>query len=160
MLDNVPIPENPAGLVYGTILVATLLSAEYSRRETYLTTVGAVIIALIMYWLALAYSEFTGRRLTDAERFTLGAFWKAAKHENSVLMGAGVPIVVIIVLGIFGVDLASALEIGVYTAAGIIIVFEVLIGLWSEGTGRQLIVHTFVGALLGLMIITLRVLLH
>jgi hypothetical protein len=160
VLDNVPLPENPAGLVYGTILAATLLAAEYSRRETYLTTVGAVVVALIMYWLALAYSEFTGRRLKDAEHFTLTAFWKAAKHENSVLMGAGVPIVVIIVCGIFGVDLASALEIGVYTAAGIIVVFEVLIGLWSDGAGIQLVWHTIIGILLGLMIVLLRVLLH
>ncbi len=160
MFDNLPIPENPAGLVYGTILIATLLAAEYSRRETYVTTVGAVIVALVMYWLALAYSEFTGRRLQNAERFTLKAFWKAAKHENSVLMGASVPIVVIIVLGIFGADLASALEVGVYIAAGMIVVFEVLIGLWSDGTRAELVWHTIIGILLGLMIIALRVLLH
>jgi hypothetical protein len=160
VFDSAPIPENPAGLVYGTILVATLLAAEYSRRETYVTTVGAIVIALIMYWLALAYSEFTGRRLKDAEHFTLTAFWKAAKHENSVLIGAGVPIAVIVVCGIFSVDLASGLEIGVYTAAGMIIVFELLIGWWSDARGIQLIWHTIVGILLGLMIIALRILLH
>ena len=47
MLDNVPIPENPAGLIYGTILIATLLAAEYSRRETYLTTIMVFIMVVI-----------------------------------------------------------------------------------------------------------------
>ena len=36
------IPENAAGLVYGTILVATLLSAESAVRETYVKTLVGV----------------------------------------------------------------------------------------------------------------------
>ncbi|HEY3726829.1 MAG TPA: hypothetical protein VGL51_06625 [Solirubrobacteraceae bacterium] len=152
--------ENPAGLVYGTILIATLLSAEYSRRETYLTTTGAVLVALALYWLALAYSEFTGRRIEEGEHFTFSAFWHAAKHEDSVLLGAVVPVGVLVVGWIFGVELGTAVEIGVYTAAGLVVVYELLIGYWSDASGRELIVHTIVGVALGLLIVTLRVLLH
>jgi hypothetical protein len=123
-------------------------------------TLGAVIIALIMYWLALAYSEFTGRRLRDAEHFTLTAFWHAAQHENSVLMGASIPIGAIVVCGIFGVSLTSALQVGVYAAAAMIVIYEVLIGIWSDARGRALVQHTMIGVLLGLMIVALRVLLH
>ena len=36
---------NPGGLVYGTILVATLLAAESPKRETYAKTVAAVASA-------------------------------------------------------------------------------------------------------------------
>jgi hypothetical protein len=152
--------ENPAGLVYGTILVATLLATEFSRRETYPKTVGAVLVALVLYWLALSYSEFTGRRLQDGEHFTLSAFRRAARHEYPVLLGAGVPLAVIVVCWIFGVSLATALAVGVYTAAGMIILFELAIGYWSEGGWRHVLAHTIVGVALGLLIITLRVVLH
>jgi hypothetical protein len=152
--------DNPAGLVYGTILIATLLSAEYSRRESYVTTVGAVLIALALYWLALAYSEFTGRRLKEGEHFTFAAFARAAKHENSVLMGAAVPLAVIVVFWILGGTLGTAVEVGVYTAAGMIVLFELLTAYWSEAGGREILGHTVVGVVMGLLIITLRVVLH
>jgi hypothetical protein len=152
--------ENPAGLVYGTVLIATLLSAEYARSETYLTTVGAVLIALSLYWLALAYAEFTGSRLKEGEYFTPAAFGRAASHEKSVLVGAAGPLAVIVACWIFGVSLGSALEIGVYTAAGMIVLFELLIGYWSEARGWDIVGHTIVGVALGLLIITLRVVLH
>lgn len=152
--------ENPAGLVYGTILIATLLSAEYSRRETYVTTVGAVLLALLLYWLALAYSEFTGRRLEEGEPFTPSAFGRAAGHEKSVLLGAAVPLAAIVACWIFGASLASAVDIGVYTAAGMIVLYELLIGYWSEARGWDIVGHTIVGVVLGLLIITLRVVLH
>jgi hypothetical protein len=155
-----PVRDNPAGLVYGTILIATLLSAEYSPAETYLTTVGAVLIALLLYWLALAYAEFTGRRLQEGEPFTLSAFGRAAGHEKSVLLGAAVPLGVIVACWIFGAGLGSAVEIGVYTAAGMIVLFELLIGYWSEARGWDIVGHTIVGVGLGLLIITLRVVLH
>jgi hypothetical protein len=152
--------QNPAGLVYGTILIATLLSAEYSRQETYLTTVGAVLIALMLYWLALAYSEFTGRRLEEGEYFTPAALGRAASHEKSVLLGAAIPLAVIVACWIFDVSLTTAVDIGVYTAAGMIVLFELLIGYWSEARGWDIVGHTIVGVALGLLIITLRVVLH
>jgi hypothetical protein len=152
--------DNPAGLVYGTILIATLLSAEYSRRESYLTTVGAVVIALMLYWLALAYSEFTGRRLKEGELFKLSAFGRAAKHENSVLIGAAVPLAVIVVFWIVGGSLSAAIEVAVYAAAGMIVVFELLSASWSDASGREIVGHTVVGVTMGLLIITLRVVLH
>jgi hypothetical protein len=154
------VPENPAGLVYGTILIATLLSAEYARQETYVTTIGAVLIALILYWLALAYSEFMGRRLQGGELFRWSAFVKAAKHESSVLVGAAVPLTVLVVFWIVGDSLGSAVEVAVYAAAAMIVIFELLAGYWSEGRGFEIAGHTAVGVVIGLLIIALRVVLH
>lgn len=152
--------ENPAGLVYGTILVATLLAAEYSRRESYLTTIVAVVLALTLYWLALAYAQFTGRRLKEGEHFSFSAFRHAAEHENSVLIGASIPLAVIVVCGLFSVGLGTAVTVGVYAAAALIVIYELLIGYWSEARGRELIRHTVVGVVLGLLIIALRIVLH
>jgi hypothetical protein len=152
--------ENPAGMVYGTILIATLLSAESERNETYAKTVAAVLIALALYWLALAYSEFTGRRIKEGEKFTLSGFKRAAHHEISVLVGAAIPLAAIAVGWIAGADLYTSVEIAIYAAAGMIVLFELLVGYWSDATGRDMLAHTVVGVVLGLLIIALRVLLH
>ncbi len=42
---------NTGGVLYGTITVGSLLGAESATRETYGRTVGAVAIALLLYWL-------------------------------------------------------------------------------------------------------------
>ena len=52
-------PSNVGGLVYGTITVAALLAAERAQRETYPETVGAVLIAIALLWVAHAYAEYT-----------------------------------------------------------------------------------------------------
>src|SRR5947209_10892079 len=91
------IPENAAGLVYGIILVATLLSAESALRETYAKTTVGVLIALTTYWLALTYAGFTGRRLEQQEGASLFLLGRAALHELSVLYGALIPLVSLLV---------------------------------------------------------------
>src|ERR1019366_2743617 len=63
---NAAMPGNTWGLVYGTIAIGALLAAETAQSETYIETVGGVLIALVIYWLAHAYSEFTQSGLTTA----------------------------------------------------------------------------------------------
>src|ERR1700756_2493269 len=58
---------NAGGLVYGTIIVATLLAAESARSETYGKTVGAVALAMLTYWLRVSYSPYSGGGLAEGE---------------------------------------------------------------------------------------------
>ena len=55
-------PDNAAGLVYGTILVATLLSAESALRETYVKTVIGVLVVSMPRFELLGL-QAGGRRL-------------------------------------------------------------------------------------------------
>ena len=153
-------PANPGGLVYGTILIATLLAAEPPRRETYARTVGAVVVAMIVYWLAVSYAEFTGERVREEEAFTPANFARAAVHELAVVYGAVGPLLAVLVCWALGAELPTAITAAVWTAVAIIIAIEVGIGIRAELTGKQLIVQTGMGILLGLMVVALRVLLH
>src|ERR1035441_8833725 len=54
-LQNHSMPTNPGRLVYGTIAVGALLAAESARQETYVETVFAVAITLLLYWLAHSF---------------------------------------------------------------------------------------------------------
>jgi hypothetical protein len=153
-------PDNAAGLVYGTILVATLLSAESAVRETYPKTVVGVLIALATYWLALAYARFTGERLEQSTRATLAGLATAAGHELTVLYGAAVPFISLIGFWIGGASLNTAVIGSVYFADAAIIGAEILIGIRAELKGWALIGQAAMGALLGVLVLALRLLLH
>lgn len=153
-------PTNPAGLVYGTIAVGALLAAESAQHETYTRTVIAVAIALALYWLSYSYAEFTGRRIAEHEPVTLGGMVEAARSELSVLLGAAMPFIVLLVCWAFGVSLYTAVTVAIWTSAAMVVTIEVLIGVRAELTGRQLVLQSAFGAFLGLLIIALRIVLH
>jgi hypothetical protein len=153
-------PANPGGLVYGTILVATLLAAESPKRETYVKTVAAVAVALIVYWLSITYAELTGERIRDDEPFKPAAFVQAAGQQLPVVYGALGPLLVLVVCWAVGVGLPDGVSVAIWTSVAMIIAIEVVLGVRAELTGRQLVVQTSMGVLLGLLVVALRVLLH
>jgi VIT1/CCC1 family predicted Fe2+/Mn2+ transporter len=154
------VPANPAGLVYGTIAVAALLAAESARRETYVRTVGAVLITLVLYWLAYSYAEFTARRLRDQGRFTIAALAQTARHELSILIGATLPLLAVLILWAAGERLTAAVTAAIWTSAVTIVVIEAAIAIRARLPGRDVLRQTAMGAFLGLLVIALRVVLH
>jgi len=151
---------NAGGLVYGAILVATLLSAESAVRETYARTVAAVMVALFAYWLTLSYAEHVGHRLEHGERFELAALWRVAVHELTVLAGAALPLTMLLILWAAGVTLATAVTIAIWVAIAAIIAAEVISGVRADLTGRELAGQIAIGGLLGALVLAIRVLLH
>jgi hypothetical protein len=153
-------PTNPAGLVYGTIAVGALLAAESARQETYTRTIIAVAIALVLYWLSYSYAEFTGRRIEEQQAVTVAGLLDASARELSVLLGAAMPFLALVVCWAAGASLETAVTIAIWTSAAMVVAIEVLIGVRAELTGRQLALQSAFGAFLGLMIIALRIVLH
>jgi hypothetical protein len=151
---------NPGGAVYGVIAVSALLAAESARRETYLKTVAAVLITLLLYWIAHAYAELAGRRLEGGGRLTLGALGESMLHEISLLGGAAIPLVPLLIWWTSGGSLTSAVLAAMWTSAGTIVIIELAAGLRARLTGTDLARQAVLGALLGLMVIALRVVLH
>jgi hypothetical protein len=153
-------PFNPGALVYGTIAVGALLAAESARRETYPKTLAAVGVTLLLYWLAHSYAEFTGHRLETNEPMKIEDLGRSALAELSVLIGAAVPLIELAVFWVAGVSLEDAVRWSIYSSAAIIMVIELVAGLRADLSGRQLLGQTLFGAVLGLMIIALRVILR
>jgi hypothetical protein len=151
---------SPAGLVYGTIAIGALLTAESAQSETYAKSVGAVVITLLLYWLAYSYAEFTGQRLQNGEPFEFGELATAAVKELSVLIGASIPLLVLLIFWGAGARLGTAVSAAVWTSAAMIVIIEFVVGRRANLTGRQLIMQTGFGAFLGLLVLTLRIVLH
>jgi hypothetical protein len=153
-------PDDPGKVVYGTIVVATLLAAESPVRDTYGETAGAVAVAVLMYWLATSYGAFTGERARAGEGFTVSGLRDALLHELAVILGALVPLLVVLACWAAGARLSAAVTIAVSAAIAVIIATEVGLGIRSELGGRELVVRTGFGIVVGVAILAVKLLLH
>ncbi len=151
---------NPARIVYGTILIAGLLAAETANSETYPETVGAVAIALLVYWLAHSYAEFAARRLEDSEPLTVAGLVETMRHELSIVIGAGVPLLILLICWAAGTPLGTAVTASIWTSIAMILLLEVALGVRAELTGRELVAQVTLGGLLGLLVIAIKLVLH
>jgi hypothetical protein len=151
---------NPGGAVYGTITVGALMAAETGQRETYAETVAAVLIALLLYWLAHSYAALAGERLSAGTKLTPAALGEELVHELSMLAGAAVPLLAVLIGWIAGAALATALTAGVVTAAAMVVVIEVVAAIRAELSGRELLAQASVGAVLGCLVFALKAVLH
>jgi L-asparagine transporter-like permease len=151
---------NAGGLVYGTIVVATLLATESARSETYGKTIGAVVLAMMTYWLVITYSHYAGERLEREQAFKYREFARTAVRELSLLYGAALPLLAVLLVWATGGSLTLAVQVAVWVAAVSIVVEELINGIRADLHGRALARQTLVGAVLGLLVIALRLLLH
>jgi hypothetical protein len=146
--------------VYGTITVGTLLAAEGGGSETYGDTLAAVSIAIVLVWLAGAYADFTESRLLRRQGFTLGGFAAGLAHELTIVLAAAPPLLTLVICWAAGVPLTSAVTAAIWTSVAMVVIVEVVVGLRARLNGQQLAMHTALGALFGLLIIALKLVLH
>ena len=159
-LDRLLPGENPAGTVYGTITVAALLAAESSLRDTYPETIGAVIVALLVYWLAHSYAELLGDRLAAHTRLTASGLGRALGRDWAIVRGAGVPLLALLVAWVVGASQEAGVTIGLWACVASLLVFELLAGLRARAQPAELALELCVGAAMGFGVVLLRVILH
>jgi len=155
-----PMRSNLTPAIYGTVAVGSLLAVESARRETYLDTLIGILITLLLYWLAHAYAEFTSDRLRHSEAITVRGLTRALESELTILVGAALPIAVLVCWWIAGAGLSTGVSAAIWTSAATVVMLEVAAGIRAEQSGRKLALQVTIGALLGLLIISLRLALH
>jgi hypothetical protein len=152
--------DNPAGIVYGALIIGALLDAESARSATYGDTVGGVVISLILLWLAHAYAASTAWRLKRRERLEATAVGEALVHEVSILVGGAPSLLAVLIAWAVGAALSSAVTAAVWTSAGVIVVVEVAAGISAQLPRRAFAVQLTFGVLLGIGLIALKSVLH
>ena len=148
------------GAIYGTLTVGTLLAVESARQETYLETLGAVLITLVLYWLAHSYAEFTSWRLRESNAVTLRDLGTALVEWASIPAGAVLPLVALLVAWAFGAALTTAVSAGIWTAVANLVLLELAAALRARRPVLELVLQTLLGTLLGVGIVVLRAVLH
>jgi hypothetical protein len=151
---------DPGCLAYGTITVGGVLAAESAIRETYASTLGGAALALVLYWLAHSYAEFTRQRARSEEPLTVGGLARIVAGEVSVLIGALVPVIVLAVCGLAGVRLTDGDTAATWAAAGMVVLIEFALGIRARLSGSELTLQSGLGLAMGLMVLGLRALLH
>jgi hypothetical protein len=151
---------NPAGSVYGTITVGALLAAESTLHDTYPETVGSVVVALLVYWLAHSYAELLGHRLEAREPLTVRGLGEALGRDWAIVRGAGAPVLALLIAWAVGAGQETAVTIALWVCAGSLVALELLAGLRARARPAELVLELCVGATMGVGVVILRVILH
>jgi hypothetical protein len=152
--------ENPAGAIYGLIVIGALLAAESGRHESYLDTLLSAAIAATLYWVAHSYAGVLGNRLSGRERLTPGALLHALGRDVTLIRGAAIPLLALAVATLAGAPQETAVTVGVWSAIVSLGVFELLAGLRAGAVRGELVLETAVGVAMGLAILALKIVLH
>jgi hypothetical protein len=152
--------ENPAGVVYGVIVVGALLAAESDRHESYAAAVGSGVLATVLYWLAHGYTAVLGRRLLEGGRLTAEALWRAFVRDWAIVRGAAIPLLALILAWVSGAGQQAGVTAAVWSAAASLIVFELVAGVRSKASAPELAIEVAVGVAMGVAILALKVILH
>lgn len=152
--------ENPAGAVYGIIVISALLAAESGQHDSYLDTVASAMIATALYWLAHAYAGLLGSRVSAGERLTPGALVRALGHDWTIVRGAGLPLAALAIGWATGATQRTGVTAALWTGIASLIAFELLAGVRARASPWELALDAGVGATLGAAIIALKIVLH
>ena len=152
--------ENPAGAVYGTIVIGALLAAESGRHEGYPDAVGSTLIALGLYWLAHAYAEVLGRRLALHERLTTVALRDALARDWAIVRGAAIPLLALLLAWALGAARETAVTAALWSTVTNLVALELLAGVRAHATRGELALEGGVGIAMGVAILALKIVLH
>ena len=141
-------------------IVSVLLAAENANSETYGETVGAVVLALFLFWLTISYIRFTAWRIEHGERLTVRGLAREMWLDLSLLTGAALPLLVVVICWAAGVGLGLGIQVALWTGAALIVLVEIIAGLQAHLKRHELVIQTLVGAALGLGVLALRLVLH
>jgi hypothetical protein len=154
------LPLNLAAAIYGTMTIGSVVAIESSGGETYPETLAAVLIAMILYWLAHSYAESASSRLRENEPLTRAGLLRALADGMPIIPGAAVPLTALLICWAAGESLSTGETATVWTSAGTIVILELVAGIRADRKGRELAAQVAFGATLGLLIIALRAVLH
>jgi hypothetical protein len=129
-------------------------------HDGYPDLIGSTALALGIYWLAHSYSTALGRRLSDEEHLTMGALARALGHDWSIVWGASIPLLTLLIAWAAGASETTGVNAAVWAAVACLIVFELLAGLRARSTPREFALEGGVGVVMGLAIFALKSLAH
>jgi hypothetical protein len=142
------------------ILSGALIAAESGSHDGYYDKIGSTVLALAIYWLAHAYSTVLGSRLSHHERLTAGTISRALAHDWPIVRGGCIPLLAILVAWAAGASQATAVNAAVWAAIASLVSFELLAGLRSQASTRELVLEEAFGITMGLAILALKFLAH
>jgi hypothetical protein len=152
--------KNPAGVVYGIVMIGAVLAAESGLHDTYLETVGSAVLTIGVYWVAHAYADLLGQRLQQRKHLTVQTLLAALVHDWAIVRGTTPALLALLLAWAVGAPQTSAVLAAVWTCAVSLVAFELAAGVRAKSTPMELVLEGCVGTVMGLAILALRAILH
>ena len=152
---------DPAGLLYGGIITASVLATVSAHAESKEHVAFGTLGVLILYWLAHVYVKTQTMQYEGDRRPIHRRIGEAARHESSVLKG-GMPalFVYVVCTFLFGIQRGTA----AFIALDFSVVFLVVVGYLGAHRagmpGRQALIEAAGAGFLGALAVLAKVLLH
>jgi hypothetical protein len=144
--------------IYGTIISASVLALA-DEEDDLLDTALALVITLVIYWLAERWSVLMARNL-KGERITWSAVRGVFVSGWPMVQASYGPALVLVIAGLLGLGTLEAVDLAL-TATILMLAGLGALGAQRAGLGRLGIVGSSVFvALLGIVLILLKALLH
>jgi hypothetical protein len=155
-----PGPRRAAG-IYGAIVTASILAAAGGHLPAGALVV-AVVVTLVVYWVAEEYAELLGEQ-AEAGRLPTWPHIRAALAATWPMVSASfLPLLALVLTWLAGGSVPTAANVGLAVAIVLLAIHGWSAGRAAQLRGRQLVAATSVAALLGLVMIVLKdvVLIH
>ncbi|HEY2205536.1 MAG TPA: hypothetical protein VGH99_13775 [Pseudonocardia sp.] len=151
---------NPSRLLYGAVVSAAVLAVVGDQTETRVQVLLGVASVLVVYWLVHVYVEALADRVVSPARGRRPGLARAFRHEASILAGGVPALVVLAVSFLLGASVQAGTTLAQWATVVLLAVAGHLGGHRAGRTGWRLLVDTLGAALIGVLTIALKTLLH
>jgi hypothetical protein len=139
---------NPARHVDGLLLTGALLAVESTRHDSLTQVAGTVATVIILLWLSHTYAETVAERLELGRPLTGRQLRRTAAHEMSLLRGAFVPLIVLLVADAIGFSVSASVAAALVSAVVLLFTIEVAAALRAHMDPGAVAVQVGFGMLL------------
>jgi hypothetical protein len=147
--------------IYGAIVTAAILDAAGGRLPTGVLVV-AVVVTLLVYWLAEEYAEVLGEQAAGGQLPGWSGIREALAAAWPMVSASYLPLLALVAARLAGASPLTAANVGLVAALVLLTAHGWSAARSAQLRGRQLLVATSVALALGLVMVLLKdlVLIH
>ena len=152
--------SDPAGLLYGALVAASVLATASAHANAFAHVAIATGMVLAVYWLAHVYIEVQSLQLSG-DRRTLGRRLAHTGAAQSSVVKGGLPaIVVYLLVDASGASATTAATVAVYFSIAMLVFAGYLTARQAGRRGLLGLVDAAVAGCFGVLVILMKSLLH
>jgi hypothetical protein len=145
-----------AANIYGTIITAAVMASAGDHLPT-LTLAAAVVVTLVVYWLAEEYAELLGEQARAGHLPSWPEIRSSLALSWPMVTASLVPVASLVVARIAGLSASDAADVGLVVAIVLLAAHAFSAGKAAQLSGVQLGAVTVFACVLGLVMISLKV---
>src|SRR5215470_10949305 len=138
--------------IYGAIITAAILDTAGSNMSTDALVI-AVVITLVVYWLAEEYAELLGEQVEGGRLPTWARIREALAATWPMVSASFAPLLAVVIVRLAGGSALAAANAGLVVAVVLLAFHGWSAGRASKLRGRQLLLTTSIAIALGVVMI-------